>query len=83
MWCWATRTPKTPVEKLGEPGVPGALGEPDRPGSTNREAAARLLISESTVRTHVLHIYGKLGVNDRAAAVAAGFRRGLLDPDQG
>lgn len=47
-------------------------------GSTNREAAARLFISEATVKTHVLHIYGKLGVNDRAAAVAAGFRRGLL-----
>ncbi|GAA1769229.1 MULTISPECIES: response regulator transcription factor [Streptomonospora] len=48
-------------------------------GSTNREAAARLFISEATVKTHVLHIYTKLGVNDRAAAVAAGFRRGLLD----
>jgi DNA-binding NarL/FixJ family response regulator len=52
-------------------------------GSTNREAAARLFISEATVKTHVLHIYGKLGVNDRAAAVAAGFRRGLLDPGEG
>lgn len=48
-------------------------------GSTNREAAARLFVSEATVKTHVLHIYAKLGVNDRAAAVAAGFRRGLLD----
>ncbi|GHC71597.1 DNA-binding response regulator [Nocardiopsis terrae] len=47
-------------------------------GSTNREAAARLFISEATVKTHVLHIYAKLDVNDRAAAVAAGFRRGLL-----
>lgn len=52
-------------------------------GCTNREAAARLFISEATVKTHVLHIYGKLGVNDRAAAVAAGFRRGLLDLDEG
>jgi DNA-binding NarL/FixJ family response regulator len=47
-------------------------------GTTNREAAARLFISEATVKTHLLHIYGKLGVNDRAAAVAAGFSRGLL-----
>jgi len=45
---------------------------------SNREAAARLFISEATVKTHVLHIYAKLGVNDRAAAVAAGFERGLL-----
>jgi DNA-binding NarL/FixJ family response regulator len=49
-------------------------------GSTNREAAAQLFISEATVKTHLLHIYAKLGVNDRAAAVAAAFERGLLTP---
>ena len=49
-------------------------------GNTNREAAARLFISEATVKTHLLHIYGKLGVSDRAAAVAEGFNRGLLTP---
>jgi DNA-binding NarL/FixJ family response regulator len=49
-------------------------------GATNREAAARLFISEATVKTHLLHIYAKLGVNDRAAAVAAAFERGLLTP---
>ncbi|GAA2276403.1 response regulator transcription factor [Glycomyces scopariae] len=47
-------------------------------GATNREAAKRLFLSEATVKTHLLHIYAKLGVNDRAAAVAAGFRRGIL-----
>jgi DNA-binding NarL/FixJ family response regulator len=47
-------------------------------GSTNRDAAAQLFISEATVKTHLLHIYAKLGVNDRAAAVAAAFERGLL-----
>ncbi|PZG07143.1 response regulator [Nonomuraea aridisoli] len=50
-------------------------------GATNREAAARLFISEATVKSHVLHIYTKLGVNDRAAAVATAFRRGLLTLD--
>ncbi len=49
-------------------------------GTTNREAAKRLFISEATVKTHLLHIYAKLGVNDRAAAVAVGFDRGLLTP---
>jgi DNA-binding NarL/FixJ family response regulator len=49
-------------------------------GTTNREAAAKLFISEATVKTHLLHIYAKLGVNDRAAAVAAAFDRGLLTP---
>jgi DNA-binding NarL/FixJ family response regulator len=47
-------------------------------GSTNRETAARLFISEATVKTHLLHVYAKLGVRDRAAAVAAAFERGLL-----
>src|SRR5690606_16811003 len=47
-------------------------------GATNRQAAKALFISEATVKTHLLHIYAKLGVNDRAAAVAAAFRRGLL-----
>ena len=49
-------------------------------GTTNRETAARLFISEATVKTHLLHIYAKLGVTDRAAAVAEAFNRGLLTP---
>ena len=47
-------------------------------GETNRGAATRLFISEATVKTHLLHIYAKLDVNDRAAAVATAFERGLL-----
>ena len=50
-------------------------------GDTNRQTAAHLFISEATVKTHVLHIYAKLGVNDRAAAVAVAFQRGLLPLD--
>jgi DNA-binding NarL/FixJ family response regulator len=49
-------------------------------GTTNREAAARLFITEATVKTHLLNIYAKLGVGDRAAAVAEAFNRGLLTP---
>ena len=47
-------------------------------GATNREAAKQLFISEATVKTHLIHVYAKLGVNDRAAAVAAGYEQGLL-----
>jgi DNA-binding NarL/FixJ family response regulator len=50
-------------------------------GTTNRDAAAKLLISEATVKTHLLNIYAKLGVSDRAAAVAEAFNLGLLTPD--
>jgi DNA-binding NarL/FixJ family response regulator len=52
-------------------------------GETNRGTAARLFISEATVKTHLLHIYEKLGVNDRAAAVATAYDRGLLGPNRG
>ena len=52
-------------------------------GATNRDIAARLYISEATVKTHLLHAYAKLGVNDRAAAVAEAFRRGLLSTGDG
>ncbi|HZM83158.1 MAG TPA: response regulator transcription factor [Candidatus Limnocylindrales bacterium] len=47
-------------------------------GATNREAAAKLFISEASIKTHLLHIYDKLGVRDRAAAVGEAFRRGLV-----
>ncbi|MCY1142180.1 response regulator transcription factor [Actinoplanes sp. Pm04-4] len=47
-------------------------------GNSNKEAASRLFISEATVKTHLLHAYAKLGVRDRAAAVAVAFERGLL-----
>jgi DNA-binding NarL/FixJ family response regulator len=44
-------------------------------GTTNKEAAVRLFISEATAKTHLLRIYAKLGVSDRAAAVAEAFNR--------
>jgi len=52
-------------------------------GSTNKGIAEHLFISEATVKTHLLHIYEKLEVGDRAAAVAAGYERGLLTPGSG
>ncbi|MFJ8130112.1 response regulator [Streptomyces hydrogenans] len=47
-------------------------------GTSNRGIAAELFISEATVKTHLTHLYAKLAVRDRAAAVAAGYDRGIL-----
>ena len=47
-------------------------------GSTNADIAARLVISEATVKTHLVRIYTKLGVSDRTAAVTLAMQRGLL-----
>ncbi len=47
-------------------------------GATNKQAAAALFVSETTVKTHLLHVFDKLDVRDRAAAVDAAHRRGLL-----
>lgn len=43
------------------------------------ELAAELFLGASTVKTHTQRLYEKLGVSDRAAAVAEGMRRGLLE----
>jgi DNA-binding CsgD family transcriptional regulator len=48
-------------------------------GNTTPQIATELGLSSSTVRTHFDHLYEKLGVADRAAAVAQGLRLGLID----
>ena len=47
-------------------------------GATNQAVARELHVSEATIKTHLMHLYGKLGVRDRAAAVAVAYDRGLL-----
>lgn len=47
-------------------------------GGTNRDVAKDLQVSEATVKTHLLRLYPKLGVRDRAAAVRVAFERGLI-----
>ncbi|BAL00843.1 putative LuxR family transcriptional regulator [Oscillibacter valericigenes Sjm18-20] len=47
-------------------------------GITNREIADKLCISQATVKTHVLSIFGKLGVSSRMMAVQEGRKKGLF-----
>jgi non-specific serine/threonine protein kinase len=50
-------------------------------GLTSREIAARLVVGERTVETHVDHIRAKLGVRSRAQIAAWAVERGLVTPD--
>jgi DNA-binding NarL/FixJ family response regulator len=47
-------------------------------GRSNREIAKQLFLSETTVKSHLVHIYGKLGVRSRTSAVARARERGML-----
>lgn len=47
-------------------------------GKSTRQIAGSLVISEETVKTHLAHIYQKLGVTDRVQAVALALRRGMV-----
>lgn len=47
-------------------------------GMANKEIANQLVVSEATVKTHLVHIFTKLGVDTRTAAVAAAVDRGLI-----
>ncbi|MGG7464856.1 MULTISPECIES: response regulator [unclassified Plantibacter] len=47
-------------------------------GTSNPKIARALFISEATVKTHLLHVFEKLGVNDRTRAVTLALERGIL-----
>ncbi|GAA1191960.1 response regulator [Prauserella alba] len=47
-------------------------------GLSNHEISKRLFLSQATVKSHLVHIYDKLGVESRTSAVAAAQRRGLF-----
>lgn len=48
-------------------------------GNANKEIAAQLSVTEETVKSHITHILGKLGANDRTHAVTIGLQRGIIE----
>jgi DNA-binding NarL/FixJ family response regulator len=50
-------------------------------GASNKEIARAIHLSEATVKSHLLHLFTKLAVSDRTAAVTAALERGLLHLD--
>jgi two-component system nitrate/nitrite response regulator NarL len=74
------------IRRRGEAQTPAVLTAREREvlnfiaqGHSIPAIAAELYLAPSTVKTHVQRLYEKLGVGDRAAAVAAAMRRGLLE----
>jgi DNA-binding NarL/FixJ family response regulator len=51
-------------------------------GASNKVLAARLNLSENTIKSHISHIFGKLGVQSRAEAVAVALQRGMVPLDR-
>ncbi len=47
-------------------------------GTSNKQIGKELWISETTVKTHMLHVFEKLGVTDRTAAVTVALKRGII-----
>ena len=48
-------------------------------GNANKEIAAQLSVTEETIKSHITHILGKLGANDRTHALAIGVKRGIIE----
>jgi DNA-binding NarL/FixJ family response regulator len=79
----AAAPPDTPVRvelpdglTAREADVLGLIGA----GFTNREIAGRLVVSEATVKTHINHLFAKIGARDRAAAINYASLHGLGPP---
>ena len=51
-------------------------------GKSNAELAKQLYLGEGTIKTHVSHLLGKLGVRDRVQAVVFAYESGVVEPGQ-
>ena len=68
------RSPGTQSLSARETEILGLIAQ----GLSNKQAAAELFLSEATVKTHLVHIFEKLGVDSRTAAVAVAVERGII-----
>jgi two-component system NarL family response regulator len=86
VYAGGTHVSERAAARLAERAISGAALSPREvevlqciaAGKSNKEIAALLFVSEGTVKTHVLNIHQKLGVDDRTGAVVVAIRRGIL-----
>jgi DNA-binding NarL/FixJ family response regulator len=85
----ATYRSATPPSPGHDPGLDALTGREREVlalighGKTNAEIAAELFVGEGTVKTHVNHVFAKLQLRDRAAAVVFAFDHQLVTPAAG
>ena len=68
---------RAPAEEALSPRELEILGAVAR-GLSNKDIGRRLYVSEATVKTHLLRVFSKLGVDDRTAAVTVALERGII-----
>jgi DNA-binding NarL/FixJ family response regulator len=70
------RNPAPPTEALSPREV--QVLELVASGASNKEIGKKLRVSEATIKTHLLHVFAKLGVRDRTSAVTTALEKGIL-----